>query len=126
MKCGSGRSSIFTIVNGTRQGSILCPALFALYVDELLDWLQGGWHLHGYRWFLNGEQLPWVESALHLGHVLHESGSMEKDIKAKRASFIGEGTECRQTFGFDSPSEAKGSHCVCWQSLWYQPGPSNG
>ena len=36
VKCGSSKSSIFTIVNGTRQGSIISPALFALYVDELL------------------------------------------------------------------------------------------
>ena len=27
---------MFTIVNGTRQGSIMSPALFSLYVDELL------------------------------------------------------------------------------------------
>ena len=54
---------------------------------------------------LNGKQLPWVESALRLGHVLHESGSMAKDIKAKRASFICESTECRETFGFASPGE---------------------
>ena len=27
---------IFSIVNGTRQGSILSPSLFAVYVDDLL------------------------------------------------------------------------------------------
>ena len=36
VKWGGSRSSIFSIVNGTRQGSILSPGLFALYVDELL------------------------------------------------------------------------------------------
>ena len=36
VKWGNSRSNIFTIVNGTRQGSILSPALFAVYVDELL------------------------------------------------------------------------------------------
>jgi hypothetical protein len=36
VKWGEARSSLFSIVNGTRQGSILSPALFALYVDELL------------------------------------------------------------------------------------------
>ena len=54
---------------------------------------------------LNGEELPWVESAQHLGHVLHESGSMDQDIKAKRASFIANSTECRESFGFASPCE---------------------
>ena len=50
VKWGSARSSIFTIVNGTRQGSILSPALFALYVDELLVELRAlgiGCHVAG-------------------------------------------------------------------------------
>ena len=174
VKWGSTRSSTFSIVNGTRQGSILSPALFALYVDELLVELRAlgiGCKVAGIymgavgfcddlallaptrdgmqimldtcqrfagkfnlqfstdpdpakskskcifvsgnarrkqkpdHLMLNGKQLPWVESALHLGHVLHESGTMEQDIKAKRASFIGESTECRETFGFASPME---------------------
>ena len=33
---GRARSSTFSIVNGTRQGSVLSPALFAVYMDELL------------------------------------------------------------------------------------------
>ena len=55
--------------------------------------------------FLDGKELPWVSSALHLGHVLHESGSMEQDILAKRATFIRESTEIRETFAFASPVE---------------------
>ena len=38
--------------------------------------------------FLDGKELPWVDSAVHLGNVLHESGSMDKDVNVKRASFI--------------------------------------
>ena len=37
VKWGGARSSLFSITNGTRQGSILSPALFAVYVDELLQ-----------------------------------------------------------------------------------------
>jgi hypothetical protein len=45
------RSSSFGILNGTRQGSVLSPALFAVYLDGLLDQLRklgvgchiGGW-----------------------------------------------------------------------------------
>ena len=36
VKWGGARSSIFSIINGTRQGSILSPALFAVYVDDQL------------------------------------------------------------------------------------------
>jgi hypothetical protein len=36
VKWGGSRSSIFSIVNGTRQGSILSPTLFVVYEDDLL------------------------------------------------------------------------------------------
>ena len=49
--------------------------------------------------------MPWVDLAVHLGHVLHQSGTMEKDIQVKRATFIDESVEIRKTFGFASPAE---------------------
>ena len=197
VKWGRAKSSIFIIVNGTRQGSILSPALFALYVDELLVELRTlgiGCHVAGVYMgavgfcddllllaptrdgmqimintcerfakkynlqfstdpdpnkskskcifvcglnrkkekpvplVLNGKELPWVESALHLGHVFHESGSMEHDTKAKRAAFIGESTECRESFGFASPCDVlkavkvhSGSHYG--SNLWQLDSP---
>ena len=174
VKWGGSRSSIFSIVNGTRQGSILSPALFAVYVDDLLVELRNlgvGCKVAGVfmgamgfcddlillaptrdamqvmldtcqrfasrfnlkfstdpdpeksktksifvcgravskqkpvNLTLDGEQLPWVESAAHLGHILHQSGSMEKDIRSKRASFIDESVQVRESFEFASPVE---------------------
>ena len=37
VRWGSARSSCFGIVNGTRQGSVLCPCIFAIYMYELLQ-----------------------------------------------------------------------------------------
>lgn len=54
---------------------------------------------------LNGETLPWVESALHLGHTLHRSGSMEQDCKVRRAIFISRSLEVREQFGFAIPTQ---------------------
>ena len=200
VKWGNSRSSLFPIVNGTRQGSILSPALFALYVDELLVELRRlgiGCHVAGVYMgavgfcddlllmsptregmqvmldtcqrfavkynlkfstdpnpvksktkcifvvgrsrnalkpaplFLDGKELPWVESALHLGNTIHESGSMDKDAKVKRAAFIRESTDLRETFGFASPTEVlravklyAGSHYG--SSLWKLGGESAG
>ena len=36
VKWGKSRSRTFGIVNGTRQGSVLSPALFSVYMDDLL------------------------------------------------------------------------------------------
>ena len=37
---------------------------------------------------LNGEDLPWVEAADHLGHTLHQDTIMVKDCQRARARFI--------------------------------------
>ena len=34
---------------------------------------------------LCGSDLPWVSTAEHLGHTLHESGTMEQDAKGKES-----------------------------------------
>ena len=72
-----------------------------------------------------------MESALHLGNTIHESGSMDKDAKVKRAAFIRESTDLRETFGFASPTEVlravklyAGSHYG--SSLWKLGGESAG
>ena len=36
MKLGGLKSSTFRIRNGTRQGSVLSPTLFSIYLDDLL------------------------------------------------------------------------------------------
>ena len=40
VRWGDAKSSIFGIVNGTRQGSVLSPTIFAIYIDDLLKELQ--------------------------------------------------------------------------------------
>ena len=35
IKCGQSTSSFFTVSNSVRQGGILSPRLFAVYVDDL-------------------------------------------------------------------------------------------
>ena len=52
---------------------------------------------------LYGVDLPWVSTATHLGHEISEDGSMDIDVKSKRASFITRSTEIREIFGFASP-----------------------
>ena len=54
---------------------------------------------------LCGRELPWVSTATHLGHELHESGSMEHDALVKRAIFINNSVEIREAFSFASPVE---------------------
>ena len=38
---GDAKSSCFGITNGTRQGSVLRPTFFAVYIDDLLQRLKG-------------------------------------------------------------------------------------
>ena len=52
---------------------------------------------------LEGEDLPWVEHAEHLGHTLHQSVTMDKDCSRARASFIDRSVDVRQQFSFAEP-----------------------
>ena len=54
---------------------------------------------------LNGDVLPWVETATHLGHELHQLCNMEYDTKCKRASFIQKTTNIREMFDFARPEQ---------------------
>ena len=54
---------------------------------------------------LCGHQLPWVQSAVHLGHELHESGLMDHDAVVKRAQFIDKSVEVRNMFEWAAPAE---------------------
>ena len=49
--------------------------------------------------------LPWVQQADHLGHTLHEDGTMRQDIRQKRAQFIDSSVKIGETFGFAHPME---------------------
>ena len=54
---------------------------------------------------LYGKNLPWVPSAVHLGHEIHQSGNMEHDCRIKRALFIDSSIEIRETFSFAHPNQ---------------------
>ena len=56
---------------------------------------------------LCGDSLPWVESAVHLGHELHESGLMDHDAVVKRAQFIDNSVEVRMMFEWAAPAEVR-------------------
>ena len=171
--CGR-RSETFSITNGTRQGSVLSPALWCVYLDDLIKKLRDlklGVHVAGV-WMgatgyaddllllapvrsvlaemvrvceeygkqhnmifstdpvpaksktkcmffcgqstgarypdpihLDGKILPWVVTAEHLGHTLHQSGTMEQDCKIKRAQFIQKTVEVREQFSFARPDD---------------------
>ena len=171
VKWGEANSSPFGILNGTRQGSVLSPCIFSIYMDELLQELRHlgvGCHVGGMfmgatiyaddvlllapcrtalqlmlkvcedfakknnlqystdpnptkskskclymcgkntaRYpaplTLNGQNLPWVSTAMHLGHELSQLANMEQDAKIKRGMFIEKSTDIRQMFSFAEP-----------------------
>ena len=52
---------------------------------------------------LDGKDLPWVTSAEHLGHTLHQMGTMDQDCKIKRARIIDKSVEVREQLSFAYP-----------------------
>ena len=174
VKLGGRRSETFTLTNGTRQGSVLSPALWCIYLDDLLVELRSlklGCYVAGV-WVgacayaddllcmaptrsmlqkmvsvceqygkthnmvfstdpvpsksktksmlvcgkdrviqypdpikLGERDLPWVESALHLGHTLHQNGKMHQDAKIRRAIFIDRSVEVRDQLYYADAAE---------------------
>ena len=54
---------------------------------------------------LCGHDLPWVPTAVHLGHELHENGLMDHDTLVKRAQFIDKSVEFRDMFHWAAPAD---------------------
>jgi hypothetical protein len=54
---------------------------------------------------LSGKSLPWVKSAVHLGHELRQECSMEHDTWTARAKFIDKSVSVRDMFSFARPAE---------------------
>ena len=52
---------------------------------------------------LNGNKLPWVASANHVGNILERDNMFTKDIRVKRGSFIGRIHSLEQELYFANP-----------------------
>ena len=52
---------------------------------------------------LNGNGLPWVESAHHVGNILERDNTFSKDIRMNRGSFIGRVHSILQEVHFANP-----------------------
>ena len=53
---------------------------------------------------LNGKQLPTVESWQHLGHLLHQDGTLRHDLEEKRRAIIGRIHNLQQEIGNQHPT----------------------
>ena len=54
---------------------------------------------------LDGQDLPWVESAVHLEHTLHQLPNMEKDCQKARVRFIDKTVQLREELSFANPHQ---------------------
>ena len=54
---------------------------------------------------LEGRDLPWVETALHLGHILNQHGKMHKEYEIHRAIFIDRSLEVKKQLSYTDPAE---------------------
>ena len=72
---------------------------------------------------LCGRELPFVQQADHLGHMLTDKGDMEQEAAVKRAKFIQSSVETREMLKWAAPAEvikATKIYCGMWILLWIQ------
>ena len=55
---------------------------------------------------LNNDPLPWKDKAKHIGNYLNQSGTMETDVKVKRANFIDTCMNLNNEFYYMTPPGA--------------------
>ena len=72
---------------------------------------------------LDGKYLPWVVTAEHLGHTLHQLVTMDQDCRIKRAKFIDKTVGLRDQLSFAQPEQVlKAAEVYCSDSygamLW--------
>ena len=178
VKWGNTNSEEFSVTNGTRQGAVMSPPLFSVYLDDLFKLLRKlgvGCHIAG-LWMgatgyaddmlllaptrsamqamllvcekyaldhnisfsvdvnpqksktkclyicgnmtnrkypaplkLNGRDLPFVLSCIHLGHELAQDGTMATDAKIRRARYIDKSIDIRDMFRFAHPAQVIGA-----------------
>ena len=58
-----------------------------------------------YRSLGGGVTLPWRETAVHLGHTLHQDLTFNTDATVRRAIFINRSVEVRSQFAFAAPAQ---------------------
>ena len=55
--------------------------------------------------YLNGDPLPWKSTAKHIGCTLKDDGSVDQDVKVKRATFIDDCMNLNNEFFFLKPED---------------------
>ena len=81
--------------------------------------------------YLNNDPLPWKSTAKHIGCTLQENGTMDQDLKVKRAIFINDCMNLNNEFSYVKPedqvrllriynSHFSGSSCWNFQSAPFQ------
>jgi hypothetical protein len=70
---------------------------------------------------LDGKALPWVRSAIHLGHELRQECTIEHDAWCTRAKFIDRSVSVRDMFSFARPVEVLTATVTYFygSNLWY-------
>ena len=69
---------------------------------------------------LDGKDLPWVETADHLGHTLHQETAMDKDCQRARLRYIAKSLEVRNQLSFADPEIIlKALQIFCTVGSWF-------